>query len=139
MKLTTSLRRLRTTTTLLSRTATAPRTLRPLSSAATPTPPTKNAAAAAAAAAASSTAADESAGMNIQVYGGLLDQDRIFSNIYGEQDWRLKDAEMRGDWYRTKDLLQWGPDGIVNESNVVSVEEYADIYIATENATSIGH
>ena len=114
MKLTTSLRRLRTTTTLLSRTATAPRTLRPLSSAATPTPPTKNAAAAAAAAA-SSNAADESAGMNIQVYGGLLDQDRIFSNIYGEQDWRLKDAEMRGDWYRTKDLLQWGPDGIVNE------------------------
>ena len=112
MKLTTSLRRLRTTTTLLSRTATAPRTLRPLSSAATPTPPTKNAAAAAAA---SSNAADESAGMNIQVYGGLLDQDRIFSNIYGEQDWRLKDAEMRGDWYRTKDLLQWGPDGIVNE------------------------
>ena len=135
MKLTTSLRRLRTTTTLLSRTATAPRTLRPLSSAATPTPPTKNAAAASAAA--SSTAADESAGMNIQVYGGLLDQDRIFSNIYGEQDWRLKDAEMRGDWYRTKDLLQWGPDGIVNESNVVSVEEYADIYIATENATSM--
>ena len=108
MKLTTSLRQLRTTTTLLSRTATAPRTLRPLSSAATPTSPTKNAAS-------SANAAEESAGMNIQVYGGLLDQDRIFSNIYGEQDWRLKDAEMRGDWYRTKDLLQWGPDGIVNE------------------------
>ena len=95
MKLTTSLRPLRTTTTLLSRTATAPRTLRPLSSAATPTPPTKNAAS-------SANAAEESAGMNIQVYGGLLDQDRIFSNIYGEQDWRLKDAEMRGDWYRTR-------------------------------------
>ena len=129
MKLTTSLRRLRTTTTLLSRTATAPRTLRPLSSAATPTPPTKNAAAAAA----SSNAADESAGMNIQVYGGLLDQDRIFSNIYGEQDWRLKDAEMRGDWYRTKDLLQWGPDGIVNEIKASGLRgrggTYKQIYI----------
>jgi len=45
----------------------------------------------------------------------LADQDRIFSNIYGENDWRLKDAEKRGDWYRTKDFLSWGPDGIVNE------------------------
>eukprot|EP00946_MAST-07B_sp_MAST-7B-sp1_P001070 g1070.t1 len=50
-----------------------------------------------------------------QVYGGLKDEDRIFSNIYGEQDWRLKDAEKRGDWYRTKDLMWLGPDGIVNE------------------------
>ena len=35
-------------------------------------------------------------------YGGLKDQDRIFTNLYGEQDWRLKSAMKRGDWYRTK-------------------------------------
>eukprot|EP00949_MAST-11_sp_MAST-11-sp1_P002022 g2022.t1 len=50
-----------------------------------------------------------------RVYGGLNDGDRIFSNIYGEQDWRLKDAEKRGDWYRTKDILSMGPDGIVDD------------------------
>ena len=37
-------------------------------------------------------------------YGGLKDQDRIFTNLYGEQDWRLKAAMKRGDWYRTKVL-----------------------------------
>lgn len=50
-----------------------------------------------------------------QVYGGLKDQDRIFTNIYGEQDWRLKDAEMRGDWHRTKDIMWMGPDWMVQE------------------------
>jgi len=50
-----------------------------------------------------------------RVYGGLKDQDRIFTNLYGEQDWRLKAAMKRGDWYRTKDILNQGPDWIVNE------------------------
>jgi len=49
------------------------------------------------------------------VYGGLKDQDRIFQNLYGEQDWRLKDAMKRGQWHRTKDILGVGPDGIVQE------------------------
>ena len=75
---------------------------RALSSAAAPPPP------------AAEAAADDAPAMT-QVYGGLKDEDRIFSNIYGEQDWRLKDAEKRGDWYRTKDLMWLGPDGIVNE------------------------
>jgi NADH dehydrogenase (ubiquinone) flavoprotein 1 len=48
-----------------------------------------------------------------QVYGGLKDQDRIFTNLYGEQDWRITDAEKRGDWHRTKDLLYMGPDQII--------------------------
>lgn len=38
-------------------------------------------------------------------YGGLKDQDRIFTNLYGEQDWRLKSAMKRGDWHRTKVLI----------------------------------
>eukprot|EP00975_Prorocentrum_lima_P000880 185937-Prorocentrum_lima.AAC.1 len=33
-----------------------------------------------------------------RVYGGLADEDRIFTNIYGEQDWRIGDALKRGDW-----------------------------------------
>jgi len=67
----------------------------------------KNAAEAAIKDAAESTAA--------HVHGGLADTDRIFTNLYGEQDWRLKDALKRGDWYRTKDILWQGPDGIVDE------------------------
>jgi NADH dehydrogenase (ubiquinone) flavoprotein 1 len=48
-------------------------------------------------------------------WGGLSDQDRIFTNLYGEQDWRLVDALKRGDWHRTKDILWMGPDWIVQE------------------------
>lgn len=33
-----------------------------------------------------------------RTYGGLKDQDRIFTNLYGEQDWRIEDALKRGDW-----------------------------------------
>lgn len=35
-------------------------------------------------------------------YGGLKDRDRIFTNLYGEHDWRLSGAMKRGDWYKTK-------------------------------------
>ena len=64
----------------------------------------------------SSTAADnDEAGANLKTYGGLADQDRIFQNIYGEQDWALRDARKRGDWYRTKDIMWQGPDWIVDE------------------------
>merc|ERR1719157_513457 len=49
------------------------------------------------------------------VYGGLTDQDRIFTNLYGEQDWRLKDAKKRGDYHLTKEIMQMGPDWIVQE------------------------
>ena len=48
-------------------------------------------------------------------WGGLADQDRIFTNLHGEQDWRLVDALKRGDWHRTKDILWMGPDWIVQE------------------------
>jgi len=48
-------------------------------------------------------------------YGGLTDQDRIFTNLYGEQDWRLKDAVKRGDYNATKEIMCMGPDWIVQE------------------------
>lgn len=47
-------------------------------------------------------------------FGGLKDEDRIFTNVYGVHDPFLKGAQKRGDWYRTKDLVLKGTDWIVN-------------------------
>ena len=79
------------------------------------------------------------AGNNVEVYGGLKDQEyvpllhfdgariifiltvfallisRIFTNIYGQQDWRIGDAQKRGDWYKTKEIMWMGPDWLVDE------------------------
>ena len=35
-------------------------------------------------------------------HGGLKDEDRIWQNLYGQYDWRLKGALSRGFWYKTK-------------------------------------
>jgi NADH-quinone oxidoreductase subunit F len=45
----------------------------------------------------------------------LADKDRIFTNLYGFQDWRLKAAEARGDWDDTKALMARGQDAIIQE------------------------
>ncbi len=45
----------------------------------------------------------------------LADKDRIFTNLYGYQDWRLKAAEKRGDWDDTKALMARGQDAIIEE------------------------
>jgi NADH-quinone oxidoreductase subunit F len=45
----------------------------------------------------------------------LSDRDRIFTNLYGQFDWRLAGARRRGDWDGTKDLVLKGRDWIVNE------------------------
>ena len=45
----------------------------------------------------------------------LSDKDRIFTNLYGLQDWRLAGARARGDWDGTKAILEKGRDGIINE------------------------
>ena len=45
----------------------------------------------------------------------LADKDRIFTNLYGFQDWRLKAAEARGDWDDTKALIARGQDAIIEE------------------------
>merc|ERR1711977_722266 len=50
-----------------------------------------------------------------KVYGGLSDEDRIFTNLYGKHDPFLKGAMKRGDWYRTKDLVLMGRDWIISE------------------------
>ena len=45
----------------------------------------------------------------------LKDEDRVFTNLYGFQDWGLEAAYKRGDWDNTKSILEKGPDAIVEE------------------------
>ncbi|HEY0149455.1 MAG TPA: NADH-quinone oxidoreductase subunit NuoF [Allosphingosinicella sp.] len=45
----------------------------------------------------------------------LQDKDRIFTNLYGFQDWGLKGAQARGDWDNTKALMAIGQDAIIDE------------------------
>ena len=45
----------------------------------------------------------------------LADKDRIFTNIYGFQDWRLAGARARGQWNGTKAIIEKGHDWIINE------------------------
>jgi len=50
-----------------------------------------------------------------QYTGGLQDKDRIFTNLYGHHDFALKGALKRGDWYKTKNMLDKGRDWIIDE------------------------
>lgn len=45
----------------------------------------------------------------------LKETDRIFTNLYGVHDWRLKGAQKRGDWDKTKTILSKGPEWIIQE------------------------
>ena len=45
----------------------------------------------------------------------LDDKDRIFTNLYGFDDWRLVGARSRGDWDNTKAILAKGPEAIIEE------------------------
>jgi NADH-quinone oxidoreductase subunit F len=45
----------------------------------------------------------------------LEDKDRIFTNVYGYQDWGLKAAQARGDWDDTAALMARGQDSIIDE------------------------
>jgi len=45
----------------------------------------------------------------------LKDKDRIFTNLYGYEDWTLAGARARGDWDGTKALLAKEPDDVIEE------------------------
>lgn len=45
----------------------------------------------------------------------LANKNRIFTNLYGTEDWRLAAARKRGDWDGTKEVLLKGPEVIVDE------------------------
>ncbi|MCK6443490.1 NADH-quinone oxidoreductase subunit NuoF [Elstera cyanobacteriorum] len=46
----------------------------------------------------------------------LRDQDRIFTNLYGQGDFGLAGAQARGDWDGTKAILEKGRDWIIDET-----------------------
>ena len=66
-------------------------------------------------AAAAAAAAAPAAAPARTKFGGLADSDRIFTNLYGSQSWRLKDALRRGDYHQTKQIMWTGPDQIVDD------------------------
>lgn len=45
----------------------------------------------------------------------LADKDRIFTNLYGFHDWKLKGAQSRGDWSTTRELMAKGQDALIEE------------------------
>lgn len=45
----------------------------------------------------------------------LKSQDRIFSNLYGEESWNIKSAKLRGDWDNTKAFIKKGREWIIEE------------------------
>ncbi len=45
----------------------------------------------------------------------LHDRDRIFTNLYGQHDWRLAGARARGDWDGTAEILLRGREAITDE------------------------
>ena len=45
----------------------------------------------------------------------LNDSDRIFTNLYGIEDWSLDGARRRGDWDGTKDIIARGRDTIIDQ------------------------
>ena len=47
--------------------------------------------------------------------GILEDKDRIFTNLYGFQDWGLEGAKKRGAWNATPDMLAQGRDWVINQ------------------------
>lgn len=48
----------------------------------------------------------------------LTDENRIFTNLYGKHDWRLKGALKRGDWYKTKYIVEKGKEWILKEMKI---------------------
>src|ERR1051326_7834148 len=47
--------------------------------------------------------------------GMLAEKDKIFTNLYGFQDWHLEGARKRGIWNNTKDLVGLGRGKIIAE------------------------
>ena len=45
----------------------------------------------------------------------LKAKDKIFTNLYGDYSYSLKEAQLRGDWDQTSDLIKKGSDWILDE------------------------
>ncbi|GHJ85419.1 hypothetical protein NliqN6_1821 [Naganishia liquefaciens] len=51
----------------------------------------------------------------VRRYGGLKDQDRIFTNLFCRGDHGIKGAQSRGDWHKTKEILLKGDSWIIQQ------------------------
>lgn len=58
-----------------------------------------------------------------RVYGGLRDQDRIFTNLYGHHGADLKSAMKYGDWYKTKEMLDKGHDWVCGDFQCFGIDQ----------------
>ena len=56
----------------------------------------------------------------------LSDQDRIFTNLYGLQDWRLEAARKRGAWNATADMITAGRDWVITQTKNSGLRGRAD-------------
>ncbi len=45
----------------------------------------------------------------------LREEDKIFTNLYGQHDWRLKAAQSRGVWSQVAEIIQKGRDWCIEE------------------------
>ena len=45
----------------------------------------------------------------------IKESNKIFKNLYGDKDWRLKGSQARGIWDNTLKLLKLGKEKIINE------------------------
>ena len=45
----------------------------------------------------------------------LRDEDRIYTNLYGWESFSLKEAQKRGDWDKTADIIKKGREWIIDE------------------------
>ena len=45
----------------------------------------------------------------------LKEKDKIFTNLFGDQPFHLKNAQARGDWDNTKELIKKGVSDIFLE------------------------
>ena len=45
----------------------------------------------------------------------LKEKDKIFTNLFGDEPFHLKNAQARGDWDNTKELIKKGREWIIDE------------------------
>ena len=45
----------------------------------------------------------------------LKEKDKIFNNLYGFEPSSLESAKKRGDWSNTKEIIEKGRNGIIDE------------------------
>ena len=57
----------------------------------------------------------------------LKEEDKIFNNLFGYNDWDLKGAQERGVWKNTKDILNKGSDYIIDEIKKRLRDTYGEV------------